>query len=178
MSSGEDFFNTLQRFWYFGSAGEDFRELFLECADNRAYLIRIDNVPVKLRGAVAFIFVLHLPPLFPGQALTLFHQLVGSDFPSAFGALRLNDINFVADVHAIADGFLTRVFTDHVLPEEAIGTIIRRRGKANQVRVKIVDDLPPEIVDRAVALISNNKIKGLDRYLRIIRNLFRCSIRR
>src|SRR5260221_3598816 len=53
-------------FRYFISARENFWQFFLESADNRAYLIRVDNIPVKLRGGIGLVFVLHLPAFFPG----------------------------------------------------------------------------------------------------------------
>jgi hypothetical protein len=71
-------------------------------------------------------------------------------------------IDLVADIHAIGDGALVAVFHDEVLAEEADGLLGRRGGEADEVGVEILQHLPPEAVDGAVALIGDDEVEGLD----------------
>ena len=84
------------------------------------------------------------------------------------GALGFDDIDLVADIHAVGDGLLMAVFADDVLVEEAVGAVVRRRRQADQIGVEILDHLPPEIVDRAVAFIDDDEVEELRRNFLVV----------
>ena len=60
------------------------------------------------------------------------------------------------------------VFGDEVLLEEAVGASVGRGGEADQEGVEVFEDLPPEVVDRAVALIDDDEVEELGRDLVVV----------
>ena len=56
------------------------------------------------------------------------------------------------------------VLHDEVLPEEAKGLLRRGGGEADQRGVEVLQDLPPEVVDGAVAFVGHDDVEGLDGY--------------
>ncbi len=71
-------------------------------------------------------------------------------------------IDLVAYVDAISDGALVGVFGDQVLVEEAQGVFRGRGGQADEEGVEVLEHLAPEVVDRAVALVGDDEVEGLD----------------
>src|SRR2546427_12393755 len=65
-------------------------------------------------------------------------------------------------VDPVRDGLLMRVLHDEVLVEEAEGDLGRRGGEPDQVCIEVLQDLTPEIVDRAVAFVNDDNVEGLD----------------
>ena len=63
------------------------------------------------------------------------------------GLLRVDDINFVADIDAVRDGLLMGILADDVLLEEPISAVVRRGGQADEIGVEIFQDLAPEVVN-------------------------------
>ena len=53
------------------------------------------------------------------------------------------------------------VFADHVLLEEPVGAVVRRGGEADQEGIEVLDHLPPQVVDRAVALVDDDRVEML-----------------
>ena len=94
--------------------------------------------------------------------------LAGLDRASVFGDARLDPVDLVADVDAVGDGFLVGVFGDEVLLEEAVGAPVGGGGEADQKGVEVFEDLPPEVVDRAVALIDDDEVEELGRDLFVV----------
>ncbi len=84
------------------------------------------------------------------------------------GDLCLDPVDVVADVHTIRDGLDVRILGDEIPIEEAKRVLRGRGGEADEEGVEIFDDLPPEIVDGAVALIDDDEIEGLDGDARIV----------
>ena len=80
--------------------------------------------------------------------------------------LRFDAVNVVADVHAIDDGLLVGVVLHEVAVEEADGLGGGRGGQADQEGVEVFQHLPPDVVDRAVALIDDDEVERLDGNLR------------
>src|SRR6266446_9104143 len=76
---------------------------------------------------------------------------VGADF-----------VDVEAHVYAIGYGLLVVVLHYEVLVEEAEGLLGGRGSEADQEGVEIFEDLAPEVVDRAVALVDDYKIEVFD----------------
>ena len=60
------------------------------------------------------------------------------------------------------------VLHDEVLVEEAEGLLGGRGGEADQEGVEVFEHLAPEVVDRAVALVDDDEVEGLDRECRVV----------
>ena len=86
---------------------------------------------------------------------------------------RVDDVDFVAYVYAVGDGLLVGVFTDHVLPEESIGPVVRRSGQADEIGIKILEDLSPKVVNRAMAFVDDDEVEELGRDFLAIGDLHR-----
>ena len=96
------------------------------------------------------------PPRLPLQG----RPLLGDPGPDA--------VDIEADVHAIGHRLLVGVFLHEVVVEEADGLGGRRGGQPDQEGVEVVQHLPPEVVDGAVALIDDDEIEGLDGDARVV----------
>ncbi len=155
---GED-----QRLGHFFAAGEDGRQVVAEGADDGADLVRVDDVAVELGGGVGGVFVLLFPALFAGQAFALFNLLFGGDDGALLGDAGVDQVNLVADVHPVGDGFFMAVVADDILFEEAVGAVVGRGGEADQAGVEIVEHLLPEVVDAAVAFVDEDEVEEFGR---------------
>ena len=75
------------------------------------------------------------------------------------GDLGLDAIDVVADIDAVGDGLLVAVVLDQVAVEEADGLRRGRGGQADQEGIEVVEHLPPDVVDRAMAFIHDDEIE-------------------
>ena len=66
------------------------------------------------------------------------------------------------DAHLIGDRAFVVVLHHEVLVEEADGLLRRCRGQAEEGGVEVFEDLAPEAVDGAVALVGDDEVEGLD----------------
>jgi hypothetical protein len=57
-------------------------------------------------------------------------------------------LNLGEDVYTVGAGFLMGVFGDDILLEEGVGANIGGGGEADEEGVEVIEDLPPEIVDK------------------------------
>ena len=148
---------------HFGAAGENFgEEPFLEGADDGADLVRRHHVLVQLPGGIVEVLVKLLPADFARLAVALIHPKPGDDGRAIFADHGADAINVEAHVDPIGHGLLVVVLRNQILVEEAQGLQGRRGGEADEERIKIFQHLPPEVVDRAVALIHHNEIEKLN----------------
>ena len=85
-----------------------------------------------------------------------------STFEPPLGDLRLDAVDVAAHIHAIGHGLLMAVFHDEVLLEETEGLLGRRGGQADEGGIEVFEDLPPEVVDGAVALVGDDEVEFLD----------------
>ena len=60
------------------------------------------------------------------------------------------------------------VLRDHVLLEEAEGLHGGGRGQPYEEGVEVVEHLPPEVVDGAVALVGDDDVEGVDWYVGVV----------
>ena len=86
------------------------------------------------------------------------------------GLLRVDGIDFVADIDAVGDGLFMIVFADDILLEEAVGAVVRRGGQTDEIGVEILQNLTPEVVNRAVAFVDDDEIEELRRNLAVVDN--------
>ena len=110
-----------------------------------------------------------LPAHGAGQPVALVHVVAGLDLvepPSVICGADAVDV--VVDVDAVGHGLLVAVFHDQVLVEEAEGLLGGRGGEADQVGVEVLQHLPPEVVDGAVALVGDDDVEGLDGDRRVV----------
>ena len=97
------------------------------------------------------------------SAVALVHVVAGVDLAPPCGDLGLDAIDVVVDVDAVGHGLLVGVFHHQVLVEEAEGLLDGRGGEADQIGVEVLQHLPPEVVDGAVAFVGDDDVEGLDR---------------
>ncbi|MCS1408502.1 MAG: hypothetical protein M2R45_01678 [Verrucomicrobia subdivision 3 bacterium] len=108
---------------------------------------------------------LDFPAFSARQTLALFHLLACFQLAAMVGLLRVDDVDFVADVDAVGDGLLMDVLADHILLEEPIGAVVRGGGQADQAGVEILQNLAPEVVDGAVAFVDDDEVEEFGRNL-------------
>ena len=60
------------------------------------------------------------------------------------------------------------VLADTVVVEETKGAGIGRSRETRQKRIEVFDDLPPKVVDRAVAFVHDDEVEELRRDSRVI----------
>ena len=148
---------------HFLSVGEDIFQIVAKGADHRANLIRVDDRPVELVRAVGLVLVLLLPAFGARLPLPLFKPLLRLQIAAGARDLRVDQVDFVADVDAVGDRHFARVFADHILLEKAVGAIVRGCCEANEEAVEIFDHLSLKIVDRAVAFVDNDDVEEFGR---------------
>ena len=144
------------------------KSLSRKVCKHRADLVLGDHVAVELVGIVLEVVVELLPALLARLAVALVDVEAGVDLGALGGDLGLDAIDVVVDVDAVGHGLLVVVFHDEVLIEEAEGLLGRRGGEADQMGVEVFQHLAPEIVDRAVALVGDDDVEGLDRECRVV----------
>ena len=98
------------------------------------------------------------------------HPLASLEFGAVLGDFGLDQVDVVADVHAIGHRLFVGVFGDDVFTEEAKGAFVGCCSQADQECIEVVQHLLPQVVDRAVALIDDDEIKGLDGDGRVVAN--------
>ena len=62
--------------------------------------------------------------------------------------LCLDAVDVVADVDAIYHGLLVSIVLDEITAEEPDGLPGRRGGQADETRIKVFEDLSPDVIDR------------------------------
>jgi len=77
-------------------------------------------------------------------------------------------IDFIAHIDAIRYRPLVSVLRDQVLVEEPQRMLRRRGRQSDQEGIEILQHLPPQIVDRAVALVRHDEIIGFDGDVRVV----------
>jgi hypothetical protein len=130
----------------------------------------------RLHGAVqlfglVFKVVVQLPGgLAAGGFVLRFQPVAFVDLGALLAHLGADAVHVVVDVHAIGHGLGVAVFHDQVLVEEAKGLLVGRGGQADQVRVKVLQHLAPQVVDAAVGLVGDHNVKALDGDGRVVAN--------
>lgn len=162
-----------------GTVGEDLgEEFFPEGPDDGADLIGDDDGAVELGLLIGFLGFLDLPALGAGEAVAFLIVMPRLDGDAFLGDLGFDPVDVIADVHAIGDGLHVGVFGDEVPVEESERGLAGRRGEADQEGVEVFDDLPPQVVDGAVAFVDDHEVEGLDRDLRVVAHFQRILARR
>ena len=128
-----------------------------ERADHEADLVLRHHVAVELVGGVGQVVVEFGVPPGAGPAVAVGDEplrlalqgrpLLGDPGPDA--------VDVEADVHAVRDRLLVTVLHHEVVVEEPDRLHRRRGGQPDQEGVEVVQDLPPDVVDRAVALVDD-----------------------
>ena len=117
-------------------------------------------------GVVGEVLV-EAPPSAPrgcgGRGTPRIARSLGLDRRALLGDPRADPVDLEVDVHAVGDGLLVAVLHDEVLVEEAERVLRGRGGEADEVGVEVLEHLPPERVDRAVALVDDDDVEELGR---------------
>ena len=142
-----------------------------EGADHQPDLVLGDDVPIELVGGVSQVVVELGVPLRAGPAVAVGDEpaRLALQGRPLLGDLGTDAVHVEADVYAVGHGLLVTVLHDEVVVEEPDGLLRWRGGQADQEGVEVVQDLPPEVVDRPVALVDDDEIERLDRDLRCCR---------
>ena len=140
---------------------KDFRQLVAEGLDDLADLGFIDDVAVERLVGIGFVFVLGFPAFGAGELFAFLDEALENG-ATVLGDLGFDEVDLALDVHTIGHGVLVGVFGNDVLIEEGVGAGVRRGGKTNEEGVEVIQHLPPEIVDRAVAFIDDDEVEVLD----------------
>ena len=155
---GED-----QRFGQLPASGEHSRPVVSKGADDGANLVRVHHRSIKLAGGVRRALLLHRPAAGVREPLPLLDGLLALQRCAALADLGLDQVDLVAHVDLVRHGLFVGVLADHVLLEEGVGAVVRRGGQADQEGVEVLDHLPPQVVDGAVALVNDDRIEVLRR---------------
>ena len=167
-------FGKNQRFGDFFPVGEQrSMECFFEGANHSTDLAWIYDILIQLGLCVEHILVRLLPAFCARQAVTPLDQLL-QDGCTIFRHIGFNQVNVLANVNAVQNGLLSRIFADKIFIEVADGSLIRRSGQADDKRIKIGKHLTPYIVNRTMAFIYNDTVKELRRNFGIVDDLFWC----
>ena len=168
-----------QRLGHEGAAGEQIGEQHLLEGLQHGADLRLDHHrAVEVTGLVGEVFVEPFPAhgagflAAPVDVETLLH------FAALLGDFGANAKDLIADIDAIGDGALVVVFHHEVLVEEADGLLRRRGGEADQVGVEILEHLPPEAVDGAVAFVGDDEVEGFDGDARVVGHVLWAVVRR
>ena len=138
------------------------KEAFLVGAQDGADPILGGDVAVEVGWGVGKLFVELLPAQGARQRVAPVDRVAGLDRAAASVIPRVDAVDLAIDVDAIGDGSLAGVFHDQIAVEEAEGEFGGRGGEADEGGVEILEHLPPEVVDRAVALVDDDEIEELD----------------
>jgi len=84
------------------------------------------------------------------------------------GDAGVDQVDLVADIDAVGDGFFMAVVADDVFLEEAVGAVVGRRGEADQAGVEVVEHLLPEVVDTAMAFVDEDEVEEFGRDLGVV----------
>ena len=161
-----------QRFGDFFPVGEQRgMECFFEGANHSADLAWIYDILIQFGLCVEHILVHLLPAFSARQAVAPLDQLL-QDGCTVLRHVGFNQVNVLANVNAVQNGLLARIFTDKIFIEVADGSLIRRSGQTDDKRIKIGKHLTPYIVNRTVAFIYDNTVKELRRNFGIVDDLF------
>jgi len=129
---------------------------------------RATNRAVELARSVGEVVVQQLPPRAPGLALAEPRPQAGVDRAPPLRDLGLDPVDVEVDVDSVHDRLLVPVLHDEVLVEEAERLLVGGRGKPDREGVEVVEHLPPEAVDRAVALVHDHDVEELGRELGVV----------
>ena len=135
------------------------RNAVAEGLDHRADLVFGHDVPVELAGGVGQVLFKLFPADSAGLAVAPVHPVAGLHGGSLPGYLRFDAVNVVIDVDAVGHRLPVVVLHDEVLVEETEGLLRGRGGQANQEGIEVFQRLPPQVVDRAVALVGDNEVE-------------------
>ena len=146
------------------------RQAFLKGSDDRADLAGVHHVPVELRRSIVEILIHLLPTLGAGQPVAVFDLLL-EDVRAVFCYVGFDEKHVLAHVYAVNDGLLARVLADDVLVEEGKGALVRRGCQPDDKGVKVFENLAPDVVYGAVALVHDDAVEEFRGILGVIYDL-------
>ena len=155
---GED-----DRLGHDGAVREYLREeLVPERPYDGANLVFGDDFAVELVGGVDQVVLELLLSDRPSPPVAPVDVVFGVHGRSLLGDPGADPVGIEVDVHAVDHGLFVVVLRDHVLLEEAEGLLGGGRGQPYEEGVEVVEHLPPQVVDGAVALVGDDDVEGVD----------------
>ena len=136
--------------------------------DDLPNLAGVDYGTVQFLAGVRRVFLGFCPALFTGLAVAVVNPLFCFEFGAFLGDFGFDLVDIVTDVDPIDHGLLVGVFGDDVLIEKTKGALVGSGGQADEEGIEIIQDLLPQVVNRAVAFIHNDEIEGFNRYVGIV----------
>jgi len=133
-------------------------------------LILGDHIPVELSGRVGQV-VIEFPVFFLlGTAVAVRDEDAGffDESSPRFGDLRLDAVDVIADIDAVHHSFFVRVLLHEVAVEEANRLCRGSGSQADEEAVEVFEHLPPDVINRTVALVDDDEVERLDRDFRVV----------
>ena len=153
-------------------------QLILKCSDDGANLVFRHHVAVKLVGCVGQVLLQLIPADLPCQSVPPVNVVPGIHCRALLGDLCANPVGVEVYVHSVGHRLLVVVLHDQVLMEEAEGLLGWSCGQAYEEAVEVLQHLPPQVVDRAVALVRNDDVEGLDGNVGVVLDGRRLTLKR
>ena len=94
------------------------------------------------------------------------------------GDFGLNSVYITIDIDSICDCSLMGILHHQVLIEETQGLFQWSGSHTYQDSIKVFQYLPPRVIDGTMAFIDDYEVKGFDRDIRIIVDLYWLGIYR
>ena len=91
---------------------------------------------------------------------------------AVLGDLGIDQENIFADINAVHDRLLARIFADNILIKISKGAFVGRSGQTDNEGIKVGKHLAPYIINGAMALVHDDTVEKLGRILCVIYNLF------
>ena len=112
------------------------KEVFTECANDRANLTGVHDVPIQLRRRIIDILVHLLPALFAGEPIAVLDDLL-QQVRAVFRDVGVYQKDILSHVHAVDDRLLARIFADNILVEKHKSAFVRRCDQPDDEYVEI-----------------------------------------
>ena len=151
-----------------------------ERADDGADLVAGDDAAVELAGVVGDVVVGPFPAAPARLPVAVLDHRVGRrlDGGALAGDPGADVVDLEVDVDAVGDRAPVVVLHHQVLVEEPEGLLRRRRGEPDEEGVEVLQHLPPDGVDGAVAFVDDDDVEVLRRAGRVVDDRQRFARRR
>src|SRR5271165_5951398 len=158
-----------QRFGHGGTPRKDLDEKpIAKGLDYSADLVGCDYGTVKFARVIGEVFI----KLHPSDSACLPIPFVDVEslvnLASTRSDLSSDLVDIVVDVDAVSYRPFMTVLHHKVLLEESESLFVWSGREPDEIRIEVFEYLSPKIVNRPVALVSYDEIKGLNGYLRIV----------
>ena len=82
--------------------------------------------------------------------------------------------NILSNIDSVNNSLLTGIFANYIFIKERKGTLVRCSSQADDKGIKILENLIPDVVNRAMAFVNDNAVEEFRRILFVVNDFFRC----